>query len=500
MVLENLKPRIVWDIFENIVANTPRPSRYEEKIRNTIKNYIIETGKALNIDYKLFQDDVGNVLIKKPATSGLESNPPIMLQAHLDMVCETDKPEGFDFFNKGIPLGIQKNNEWVDADGTTLGADNGIGVALALAILVDTSIESHGLIEVLFTVNEEDGFDGATQLDPKTLNIKSKMMINLDAGLLGEIVIGSVGGRRVRWSKKFTWKEYKESDDLEFYELLVHGLLSGHSGEDIHLPRANANKVVSRILSKINQEIKIYVCKWQGGTKSNVIPSKSLIRFGLKIKDHEKFEELLNEEISSIYQYYEKFEPNLKIENKKVTPKRYLSKEDSRLLISTINIIPHGVLKKSHIYESFIESSNNLAIINTENDKEIIWIYPRSIIRSELNSFCVSMKQLGKLGSWRVFLRPVLPEWLPDLESEFLKYVKKQYDILLEKPVKTNVVHGGLETGMISTRISGLKMVALGPTIEALHSPSERLKISDVGTIYELLKRIVTNIKDIKPN
>ncbi|GAJ22654.1 unnamed protein product, partial [marine sediment metagenome] len=171
--------------------------------------------------------------------------------------------EGFDFFNKGIPLRIQKNNEWVDADGTTLGADDGIGVAFAIAILVDTSIESHGPIEVLFTVNEEDGFDGATQLDPKTLDIKSKLMINLDAGPLGEIVIGSVGGRRVRFSKKFTWKKYKESDDLEFYEILVHGLLSGHSGEDIHLPRANANKLVSRILSKINQEIKVFVCKWQ---------------------------------------------------------------------------------------------------------------------------------------------------------------------------------------------------------------------------------------------
>jgi len=499
MVLENLKPKIVWDIFE-MISNTPRPSRHEERIREVIKDFILKAGKSNNTDYQIYQDDVGNILIKKPATSGLESNPPIMLQAHLDMVCETDKPEGFDFFNKGIPIRIQENNEWVDADGTTLGADDGIGVAFAIAILVDTSIESHGPIEVLLTVNEEDGFDGATQLDPKALDIKSKLMINLDAGPLGEITIGSVGGRRVRFSKKFTWKEYKESDDLEFYELLVQGLLSGHSGEDIHLPRANANKLLSRILSKINQEMKIYVCKWQGGTKSNVIPAKSLIKFGIKVKDYEEFEELLNEEIASIYQYYEKFEPNLKIENKKVSPDNYLSNEDSRLLISTIHIIPHGVLKKSHFYEGFIESSNNLAIVNTENDKEIIWLYPRSIIRSELNSFCVSMKQLGELGGWRVFLRPVLPEWLPDLESKFLEYVKKQCDTLLEKPVKTNVVHGGLETGMISTRISGLQMVSLGPTVEALHSPSERLKISDVGKIYELLKRIISNIKELKTN
>ena len=497
MVLENLEPKIVWDIFENIIAKTPRPSKHEERIREVIKDFIFKVGKSNNTDFQIYQDGVGNILIKKPATPGQESIPPIMLQAHLDMVCETDKPEGFDFFTQGIPIRIQNNGEWVDADGTTLGADNGIGVAFAIAILIDTSIESHGPIEVLFTVNEEDGFDGATLLDPSKLSIESKLMINLDGGPLGEIVIGSVCGRRVRFSKKFTWKEYMESDDLEFNELLIHGLLSGHSGGDIHLPRANANKLVSRILSKIHQEIKIYVCKWQGGTKSNVIPAKSLIKFGIKVKDHDKFEELLNEEISSIYQYYEKFEPNLKIENKKVSPENYLSNEDSRLLISTIHIIPNGVLKKSHIYERFIESSNNLAIVNTENDKEIIWLYPRSIIRSELDSFCVSMKQLGELGCWRVFLRPVLPEWLPDLESKFLEHVKKQYDTLLEKPVKTNIIHGGLETGMISTRISGLQMVALGPTVEGLHSPSERLKISDVGIIYELLKRIVFNIKEI---
>ena len=174
MVLENLNPKIVWDLFENIVSNTPRPSRYEERIREVIKDFIAKAGKSNNTDYQIYQDGVGNILIKKPATSGQEAIPPIMLQAHFDMVCETDKPEGFDFFNKGIPLRIQKNNEWVDADGTTLGADDGIGVAFAIAILVDTSIESHGPIEVLLTVNEEDGFDGATQLDPKALDMEEE--------------------------------------------------------------------------------------------------------------------------------------------------------------------------------------------------------------------------------------------------------------------------------------------------------------------------------------
>ncbi|MBY9015007.1 MAG: beta-Ala-His dipeptidase [Candidatus Lokiarchaeota archaeon] len=494
MVLENLKPEIVWNIFEYVLAKTPRPSHHEEMIRKKIKSWLTEQSRKNRLNYVINEDSVGNILIRKSATRGMELAPSLMLQAHMDMVCETDRAEGFDFMKSGIPIRIQDNLEWLDADGTTLGADDGIGVALALAALVDQSIKVHGPIEVLITVNEEDGFDGATLLNPVDLDIKSKLMINLDGGPLEDIVVGSVCGRRIRFSKKLDWIDYNESEQLEFYEISVQGLLSGHSGEDIHLPRANANKLVGRIISNISQEMKIFVSKWQGGTKSNVIPAKSSIIIGFASKDNQKFEELLNEEISSILQYYEKFEPNLKIKFKKALPRKYLPEEESKLLISTINIIPHGVLKVSSIYDKFIESSNNLGIINTEKETEIIWLYPRSMIRSELNSFCVSIKQLGEIGGWKVFLRPVLPEWLPDLESNFLNYVKTEFEDLLKKNVKTTVVHGGLETGMISTRISGLQMVSLGPTVEGLHSPSEKLKIADVGVLYTLIKKLIENI------
>ena len=497
MVFEKLEPKIVWHIFEHVISSIPRPSKYEEKIREKIISWLGEQDKIKFLNLVISQDNVGNLSIKKPPTKGMEDMPSLLLQAHMDMVCETDKTEGFDFFTQGIPIRIQDNAEWVDADGTTLGADDGIGVAIALAALVDHSIKTHGPIEVLLTVNEEDGFDGATLLDPVTLKIQSKLMINLDGGPLENIVVGSVGGRRIRFSKKFDWIDYNESDQLEFYEISVHGLLSGHSGEDIHLPRANANKVIGRIISNISQVMKIFVSKWQGGSKSNVIPAKSSIIVGIALKNNQKFEKLLNEEISSIFQYYENFEPNLKINYKKTLPNKYLPEKESKLLISTINIIPHGVLKKSPIYDKFIESSNNLGIINTEIETEVIWIYPRSLIRSELNSFCISMKQLGELGGWKVFLRPNLPEWLPDLESNFLNYVKTEYEDLLKKNVKTTVIHGGLETGMINTRINGLQMVSLGPTVEGLHSPSEKLKIADVGVLYALIKKLIENIKKL---
>jgi dipeptidase D len=494
MVLENLEPKIVWNLFENLIAKTPRPSKHEEKIREAIKNYILDEGKTLGISFTISQDNVGNLLIKKPATPEMEQYPPILLQAHFDMVCETDRPEGYDFFNKGIPLRIQANNEWIDADGTTLGADNGIGLALALAILTDPTFTSYGPIEVLFTVNEEDGFDGATQLDPVALDIKSKLMINLDGGPLGEIVVGSVGGRRVRFSKKFDWIEPKDIDGLLFYELLVEGLLSGHSGEDIKLPRANANKIISNILSQLSDKVKIYVSSWKGGSKGNVIPAKAQLVFAIKLEDKDKTEEIVSEEIGQVKDYYKNLEPNLKIDFKSHIAGKYLSNEDSKVLLATVHIIPHGVLKMSPIYKGVVESSNNLAIINTEIPSEIIWLYPRSLIRSHLNSFCLAMSQLGELGGWRVFLRPVLPEWMPDPNSKFLKYILTQYNSLIKEPVKTSVIHGGLETGMISTRLHGLEMVSLGPTMIALHSPSEKLKISDVGVIYELLKRILTNL------
>jgi dipeptidase D len=496
ILLDNLEPKIVWNLFEHLIAKTPRLSKHEEKIREVIKNYISDKGTDLGIQFSITQDNIGNILIKKPGSPDKLSCPPILLQAHLDMVCETEKPEGYDFFNNGIPLRIQSNKEWIDADGTTLGADNGIGLALALAVLTDPNITSHGPIEVLFTVNEEDGFHGAWFLDPKTLDIRSKLMINLDGGPTGEIVNGSVAGRGVRFSKKFVWNEPKNSDNFQFYDLSITGLLSGHSGEDIKLPRANANKLMSRILSKANQEVKLYISSWEGGTKNNVIPAKAIAIFAIKSNNKEKLEEIINYELKQIIDYYSKFEPKMLITLKPHIPNKYLSIEDSHNLIATINIIPNGVLKLSPIYSGFVESSNNLAIVNTENPREIIRLYPRSLIRGELDSFCISIIQLGKLGGWKVYLNPVLPEWLPNLDSNFLKYIKKQYESLIKEPVKINIVHCGLETGMISTKIIGLQMVSLGPTMEALHSPSERVKIADVGVLYQLLKNIISNLND----
>ena len=188
----------------------------------------------------------------------------------------------------------------------------------------------------------------------------------------------------------------------------------------------------------------------------------------------------------------------MEINFKAVPPEDYFSTEDSNLIISTAHIIPHGVIRMSNIYEGFVETSNNFAIVDEEEEGILFWLYPRSIIRDELDSFCVSMLQLGKLGGWEMYLRPVLPEWLPDLNSSFLAFVKEIYEDILQEPVKTNVVHGGLETGTISKKLPGIEMVALCPRIEGNHSPNERLNISDVGMIYRLLKKVLLEFSRLK--
>lgn len=504
MVLEKLEPHVVWDIFENVIAHTPRPSKSEDKIREVIKAWLSQQSHLKDLKLKITEDEVGNILIKKAATHGLEQRPPLLLQGHLDMVCETDRPNGYDFYQQSIPIRIQENKDWIDADGTTLGADDGIGVALALALLVDNKQNTHhGPLEVLFTVNEEDGFTGATNLDVKKLGIESKHMINLDSGPLGIITIGSVCGGRVFFERKFEWIEAETNKNLLFMTVSIDGLLSGHSGDDIHLPRANANELMSRILSQLIGKVKILLCEWNGGTKSNVITRKANSKIAFTPSDKVIVEDIIKEEIDKICKYYqstteetEVFEPNLTISWNYTEPGNYLSYKDTTLIITTSSLIPQGVLRYSHFHEGNVESSNNFAILHTLGENIRIEIYPRSLIRSELECFRRKMVQLGEIGNWDMTLRPVLPEWDPKPKSKFLKYVKEQYEKILNKEVETAIVHGGLETGEISIKIPGIEMVAIGPTVENAHTPNERLKIADVKPMYQILLNIVRDFSN----
>jgi len=281
MVLEKLEPELVWSIFENIIAATPHTSYHEEELRARLTEYVKLKTKENDLGITLLQDDKGNVLFRRPASEGFESIPSLCLQAHLDMVPATDLPDGFDFLKNPIQPHIQENKEWVDAIGTNVGGDDGIGVALALALLVDTSITyKHGPLEVLATVEEEVGCFGGKELGVDQLGMQNtKYLINLDGTWTGTIGFGNAAGGSLYFNKKF--KRLPKDDELyKYLHLSVTGLISGHPGSEIHLPRANAIKIISRILSYVSQEIEIEMGNWTRARTKQATSTSTAHAFG----------------------------------------------------------------------------------------------------------------------------------------------------------------------------------------------------------------------------
>jgi dipeptidase D len=501
MVLEDLQPSHVWEIFEKVLAATPRSSKKEEKIRKAIKQWV-STQKKKGIKLSFTEDDVGNLCIKQSATKGMEKIPPLILQAHMDMVCETDRKGGFDFDNKGIPIRIQENNEWVDADGTTLGADNGIGVALSLGILADKELK-HGPLEVLLTVDEETGLTGAFELDYDKHNLKGKHLINIDSEELGAITIGSCGGGDTTFSKKLRKFKPKPEVDKDFYELKVSGLRGGHSGGDIHLNRGCAHKIIARVLSEILEHVKINLCTWNGGSKHNAISRESTIVFAINSEYAEIVEKILKEQNETLKHYFntisyrdqQAIEPNFQMTWKKSKLTPYISYANSKQIIDTANIIHSGVVEASPSMKNLTQTSNNFAIVRTSDSSIEFVLSTRSSIDTDLKSYRSGLRELGKFAGWKVKQHPAYPGWIPDPTSKFLQFVKKEYEDLLEEDVELIAVHGGLETGIIGAAIPGIQMVSIGPSIENPHTPAERLKIQDVSIIFEFLKRLLKNFK-----
>ncbi|MHA1933977.1 MAG: beta-Ala-His dipeptidase [Candidatus Thorarchaeota archaeon] len=501
MVFENLEPNLVWSIFEKVFTQTPRESKKEDKIRLAIRNWVNEKSEAQSLDVTIDEDEAGNLLIKKPATKGMESCQPLMLQGHMDMVCETDRKDGFDFDNDPIPIRIQDNGEWVDADGTTLGGDNGIGVSLALGLLFDRAV-SHGPLEVLVTVDEETGLVGAFALEPEELGIKSRLMINIDSEDIGVITIGSAGGGDMILEKEIPLLDPKS--ELDFLELQITGLFGGHSGVDIHLPRASANKLAARFLSAIDAEMDIFLCSWNGGSKHNAITRESTIKFAVPSDKRERGYAILEQVRKDVLNYYRSevknadiLEPNLSIEWSSVSPDKHFSTDESSTIISTGYIIPHGPIRFSPQVEGLVETSNNFAIAKTEGGKIVFQISARGNIDSELEAFRMSIANLASLGGWSVIMKPSYPGWAPDPKSPFLSFVKKHYEQSFGSEIIVEAIHAGLECGIVGAKIPGIQMVSIGPSLKNPHTPDEKLKIADVGTLYELLKSLVKELPSL---
>jgi dipeptidase D len=502
MVLEKLEPKNVWQIFEEVFTKTPRPSKKEEKIRRRLKEWIAKREEELGIDLSVTEDEAGNILIKKQADSSMENVPSVILQGHLDMVCETDRKGGFDFENKPIPVRIQENGEWVDADETTLGADNGIGMALGLAILTDPDVK-HGPLEILATVDEETGLTGAFALDPEEMGIESKLLINLDSEDVGVITIGSAGGGDTVLEKKIQ-KFEPRSDDV-FLKISVSGLQGGHSGVDIHEPRANANKLVARCLSVLLDEIEVRLSSWNGGGKRNAIPRESNAVFAIRKEKADEARNLIEDEISAITDYYGRqsvkgdvLEPEIKVSLTKTKPASAFNTESSTCVIRTIHSLPHGPLRFSPSVEDLVETSNNVAVISTDEHGIELQMSSRSSIQEELESVRRRLVFIGKMGGWVGTRSPAYPGWAPNPRSPFLQFICKKYEKVYGSDVIVEAIHAGLECGILGAGIPGLQMVSIGPTIKNPHSPDEKLKIGDVDILYNVLKSVLSDIGNME--
>ena len=485
MPIRDLQPSGIWGYFYDI-TQIPRPSKKEE----AILSYLLRFAKKHNLESK--QDKAGNILITKEATSGKEKLPTIILQSHVDMVCEKNSDVEHDFDKDPIETIIK--GDWVTANGTTLGADNGIGVAAELAILASDDI-SHGKIEALFTVDEETGLTGANSLKRDFLT--GSLLINLDTEEEGEIYIGCAGGKGTT-----AYFEYKEKDSPKKYfwfKVYVKGLRGGHSGSDIEKGFGNANKILSRFLHSINRKkYGMLLSEIKGGNLHNAIPREAYAVLGVKSKHKEDIRVKLNHFLADVQDELKQTEPNVDIQMESVkTPSKVLKKGTTERLIQALIACPHGVIGMSNDIRGLVETSTNLASIKMLTDNRIeVGTSQRSSVDSQKKYVIDMVSSVFKLAKATVVHNDGYPGWQPNPDSELLKVAKKEYKSLYNKNAKVKAIHAGLECGLFLEKYPNLDMISIGPDMTDVHSPDEKMKISSVGKFWDFLVKILENLPE----
>ena len=489
-VLSNLEPSIVWNIFEEI-TKIPRPSKKEEKIVAWIKDW----AKENKITCK--DDEVGNLILSKKATKGKEKVPTLVLQGHTDMVCQKDQDSKVDC--EKDPLVVKTDNGKVYAEGTSLGADNGIGVAIALAALVDETLE-HGPLEVVLTVDEESGLTGALQL--KKGFFTGDYLLNIDSENIGEITISSAGGGDTILSvpvENITVKGWKG------LRLEISGLQGGHSGVDINKTRLNAIKVGIDALiqiqdyfaKKADRNAELALSRISGGTVHNAIPRDFSCDFLVNTEYKNIVLKILNQWRKFAISTMKDIEPKIKIEISEIKEEKAFSAKQTADIITLLAEVHHGVVSYSQEIEGLVQTSNNLASVKTLEDKVEILISTRSSVDEELNIAREKIKLLGeKLGA-KVSLTESYPGWRPDLESPFLKLVQASYEEVLGKAITTKAIHAGLECGLFLKLNPKLKVTSIGPTIKNAHSTSEYVEVESVNIVWEVVKKIISSMETL---
>lgn len=485
MTVKDLNPKRVFAIFDEI-TKVPRPSKKEEKIRQ----YLLDFAKANGINAKT--DAIGNVVMTKPATPGHENAPTVILQGHMDMVCESND-KSFDFENTPITTII--DGEWIHADGTTLGADNGIGVAAALAILTDPDLV-HGPLEALFTMDEETGMTGAFNLGEGM--ISGSILINLDSDDDAELFVGCAGG--VDTVCSFNYKRSFAPKDFTYFKIDISKGQGGHSGGDIHLGRINANKLLARFLFDLTKKYEVSVAEIDGGNLRNAIPRASHAIVGVHTSNKEAVRTALNHFIADVENEYSDLEPTLEIKMESVEmPEFCIDSETSLNLIRALYSAPHGVVSMSRELENLVETSTNLASVKMKEDNKIVvTTSQRSSVDSRKWDIANQVEALFLLAGATVEHGEGYPGWQPNMKSPIMEMARDAYKELYGVTPAIKAIHAGLECGLFLQKFPHLDMVSFGPTLRNVHSPSEKMHIPAVERFYEQLKLILRKVAEKK--
>lgn len=465
----NLKPESLWKYFEEI-TKIPRCSKHEEKIAE----YVVDVAKKLG--HEVERDEVGNVIVRKKAAPGYENVPMVTLQAHLDMVCEKNRDVEHDFEKDAIDVYV--DGDMVKARGTTLGADDGIGVAACLAVMEDKNLK-HGPLEFLFTVDEETGMTGAFGL--KKGSLKGKMLINVDTEEFGAVYIGCAGGGNSTITLPLKYEKMSKKG----IEINIRGLKGGHSGTEIHEGRANSIKLMARLLYNID----VKISSIEGGDKFNAIPREAFAKVvplnGDVTKKIGEFEKIFKNE-------YSVTDPGIEIKTKECDIEKIFDSDSQKKVLSLLMGLPHGVLAMDQQVEGLVETSTNLAKVRS-NDALEIMMSSRSSVNSALEATMQSIRAIGELAGAKVEEGSMYPGWKPNLDSKLLKIAVDSYKEMYGKEPEIRAIHAGLETGVIGSKFD-MDMISIGPQVEHPHSPDEVVYVSSVQKFYTYLLKILENI------
>ena len=480
MTIRDLQPKLVWEIFDQITA-VPRPSKREEKIIE----YLLDFAKRYNLDAE--RDQIGNVVIRKGATAGYEALPTVILQSHMDMVCEKNSDTVHNF--ETDPIRTKIVDGWVKAEGTTLGADCGIGMAAALAVLIDPNVE-HGAIEALFTVDEETGLTGAFNLGEGMLT--GKYLINLDSEDEGEIFIGCAGG--VDTLGYFDYSVETLPAGYEYYRVGVSGLKGGHSGDDIDKGLGNANKILAYFLYDA-ERFGIRLGMFDGGNLRNAIPREAYAVVTVPEHTALLFETSLAKYVSDVKALYAVTEPELKITLGQAAVQPVVDSDAQSSLLSAIVGLPNGVLAMSQTMKGLVETSTNTASVKFVDGQIVVTTSQRSSVELSKKNAMHSIEAVLAMAGATVVHSDGYPGWTPDPNSSLLSCTIESYKSLFGTEPKVRAIHAGLECGLFLEKYPHLEMVSFGPTLRGVHSPDERLEIDTVDKFWKLLIDVLKRVK-----